>query len=68
MDFEVRGTIKKTMDFFNQQGIMEIIRVIPKPEQDIGFGIMSIFHYSKEVVITTLQSREEAEERLRNEN
>jgi len=68
MDMEVRGTIKKTMDFFNQQGVTEIIRVIPKPEQDIGFGIMSIFHYSKEVVIVTLKSREEAEARLKNEN
>ena len=66
MDFEIRGTIKKTMDFFNREGVTEIIRVIPYPEKDIGFGVMSLFHYSKKVVIITVQTREEAEEHLKN--
>ncbi|HXV27738.1 MAG TPA: hypothetical protein VD913_02115 [bacterium] len=66
MDFEVRSTIKKTMDFFNQRGVTEIVRVIPDPGKDIGFGIMSLFHYSKNVIIVTLKTRQEAEEHLKN--
>ena len=66
MDLEIQGIIKKTMDFFNEQGVTEILRVIPTPEQDIGFNIMSLFHYSKDVKFLILQSRQEAEERLRN--
>ena len=65
MDIEVQDAIKKTMDFFNQKGVKEIVRVIPSPEQDFGFNIMSIFHYSKDIKSMTLQSRKEAEERLR---
>ena len=67
MAFEVQGIIKKSMDFFNQHGVTEILRVIPDPEQDFGFNILSPFHYSKEVKFLTLQSREEAQARLRNE-
>src|SRR5258706_10433719 len=65
MDIEVQDSIKKTMDFFNQHGITEILRVIPSPEQDFGFNIMSIFHYSRDVKSMTFQSRNEAEELLK---
>lgn len=65
MNPDIKETVKKTMDFLNLQGVREIVRVIPNPEQDIGFGIMSVFHYSKEVNIITLESREEAWERGR---
>jgi hypothetical protein len=67
MDLEVRNSVKRVMDFLNEQGVTKILRVIPNPEKDIGFGIMSIFHYSKDVVILNVQSREEAEEHLRND-
>ena len=65
MDSEVQDSIKKTMDYFNQRGVKEIFRVIPSPEQDFGINIMSIFHYGRDVKSVTLQSRKEAEERLR---
>ncbi len=67
IDADVQDAIKKTMDFFNEQGVSEIMRIIPAPEQDIGFNIMSIFHYSKEVKFLTLSSREEAHELLKGE-
>ena len=61
---DVKEPLKRVMDFLNERGVKEILRVIPDPEQDIGLNIMSIFHYSKDVQIVTLQSRKEALERL----
>ena len=68
MESEVQATIKKTMDFLNKQGVTEIMRVVPAPEKDLGFNILSLFHYSKKVRFLTLNSREEAEERLNGED
>lgn len=62
---DVRETLKKIMDFLNTQGVQEIIRIIPNPAIDIGFNIMSLFHYSKEVKFITVNSREDAHARLR---
>ena len=55
---------KRLMDFLGDQGVTEILRVIPDPAQDIGLNIMGAFHYSKGVKFLTLQSREEAQSRL----
>ena len=51
--------IKKIMDLLNEHGISEIIRVIPDPEKDIGFSILSVFHYGKGVKVVTCQTLEE---------
>lgn len=67
MDAQVQGIIKKIMDILNERGVTEIIRVVPDPEKDFGFNIMSAFHYSKKVKIVVLPSREEAEEQLKSE-
>ena len=61
---DTREPIKKLMDFLDDQGVTEILRVIPDPVQDIGLNIMSLFHYSKDVRFFTFQSRKEAESRL----
>ena len=58
-DLEIAPVIKKSMDFFDSQGVTEIIRVIPDPAQDIGFNILSLFHYSKKVKFITVQSQKE---------
>ena len=64
MDLQVKDAITKAMDLFNDNGITRVLRVIPDDDKDIGFNILSAFHYSKGVKILTLQSREEALERL----
>lgn len=64
MDPEVLQVIKKNMDFLNEKGVAEVIRVIPKPENDFGFNILSICHYSKEVRLVVVKSRNEADARL----
>lgn len=63
MEDEVQIVIKKSMDYFNQAGVSEILRVIPDPNKDFGLNILSLFHYSKDVKFYTFESRQEAEER-----
>ena len=67
VDPNIQELVKRTMDLLNDQGVREIIRVIPDPERDIGFNIMSLFHYSKDVKIHTVEFREEADALLSNE-
>lgn len=64
VDPDIKEPTKKLMEFINSQGVTEILRVIPDPSHDIGLGIMSLFHYSKDVQFYTFQSRREAEARL----
>jgi hypothetical protein len=67
MEFSVKSEIEKAMDLFNAQGVTEIIRVIPDPNMDIGFNLMSASHYSKQIKVHTLRSRQEAEAYLGSE-
>jgi hypothetical protein len=65
MEPEVEGEIQKTMEFFSARGVSEVFRVLPDPDWDIGFNVMSRARYSKQVKIHTLRSRKEAEALLR---
>ena len=60
MEFEASATIKKVMDLCRQAGIARVVRVIPDPKKDIGFNIMSYFHYKRGVGIVTCESLGEA--------
>lgn len=60
MRWECAREIQKMMTRYAEAGVGEVIRVIPDPSRDIGFGIMSAFHYSSKVVIQTFQNRREA--------
>ena len=65
MDLTVQEPIAKAMDLLNAHGVTKVVRVIPDPAKDIGLNILSIFHYSKNVKILTVESRKDALERLR---
>jgi hypothetical protein len=67
MDLRVKREIEKGMDLFNAQGVTKIVRVIPDPNMDIGFNIMSASHYSKQIKVHTVRSRQEAEAHLGSE-
>jgi len=56
---EAVPVIKMIMDLLNQHGLSEVIRIIPEPDKDIGFNILSIFHYGKNVKVLTCQTPEE---------
>ena len=60
MDIRARVFIERIMDLFDTKGVSKVIRIIPDPGRDIGFNIMSKFHYSPGVVIHTYNSYQEA--------
>lgn len=61
MDRQTVFFVQKTMDLLNEKGTSKVIRIIPDPKKDIGFNIMSVFHYSQSVAVHTYRSYQEAE-------
>jgi len=60
MDFSCACYIDQVMDLCNQKGVATVVRVIPDPHKDIGFHVMSHFHYSRDVHIITCENMREA--------
>jgi hypothetical protein len=60
MDLACVPYIKRMMDLCNKQGVELVVRVIPDPHKDIGFNILSLFHYRRRVRIVTCPTLEEA--------
>ena len=53
MDAACAPLIGVIMDFFVEKQIASVVRVIPDPQKDIGFALMSHIHYGREVRTTT---------------
>lgn len=64
MDYACVPHIDRMMDLFNERGVDTVVRVIPNPYKDIGFSIMSLFHYRHGVHFMTCESLEEAKKHL----
>ena len=60
MEVSCAPHIRNIMDMCNQNGVAEVVRIIPDPKRDIGLQIMSYFHYSGDVHIVTCESVDEA--------
>lgn len=60
MDVACVPHIVRVMDLCREQEIGTVVRVIPDRDKDIGFGILSLFHYPQEVHIVTCESLAEA--------
>jgi len=60
MDLSCASAVAKIMDLCDEAGVAIVVRVIPKPKQDIGLQIMSLFHYGNDVWIKTCTSMDEA--------
>jgi anti-anti-sigma regulatory factor len=60
MDPACLTQIRKTMDLLNQTGVSRVVRVIPNPRKDIGFNILSLFHYRRGIPIVTCADLNEA--------
>jgi hypothetical protein len=60
MDPTCEPDMKRMMDLCNEKGVEIVVRVIPDPQKDIGFNIMSLFHYGRGVRITTCKTLSEA--------
>lgn len=65
VDIKVRPFIVKLMDLLNSNGVSKVVRIIPNNDKDIGFMIMSMFHYSSDVAIYTCKTHQEAEKHLK---
>lgn len=64
MDYACAKEIEASMDLFRAKGVAKVVRVVPDPHKDIGFKVMSYFHYGKDVPILTCETRAEALEKL----
>jgi hypothetical protein len=60
--------IAEIMDVFAQKQVASVIRIIPDPGKDIGLNILSQFHYSHELPISTVETLVEALDRLLEQN
>jgi len=60
MDPSCAQEIRVGMDYFRDRGVAQIVRVIPDQRKDIGFGIMSLFHYGADVKVQTVETLAEA--------
>jgi anti-anti-sigma regulatory factor len=60
MDTACIPYIRSAMDLFNKRGVAMVVRVIPDPRKDIGFNILSLFHYRQDIQIATCETLEEA--------
>lgn len=64
MDIETHKSIDQIMELCNKHKVSKVVRVIAKDTRDIGFNIMSLFHYSHGVIIHTCDSLEKAQQEL----
>lgn len=62
MDHECAVHIDRIMDLFHRRGVDTVTRIIPNPCKDVGFNIMSLFHYHYRhgIHIMTCKSMEDA--------
>jgi hypothetical protein len=57
--------IGQIMESCAEKGVELVVRLLPaEPSKDIGFAIMSHFHYAPDIRIVTCATREEAERLL----
>jgi hypothetical protein len=60
MDVACAPLIDKAMDLIDCRGVSMVVRIVPDPKKDIGFRVMSYFHYRPDVAIVTCETMEEA--------
>jgi anti-anti-sigma regulatory factor len=60
MDYTCAPAIEAVMDLFRKKGVALVVRVVPDPHKDIGFKVMSYFHYGQAIPVLTLDTRAEA--------
>jgi hypothetical protein len=64
MELECVPSLTKVMDQLRKSRPRLIVRIIPNPDKDIGFNLLSIIHYRGDVQILTCETRAEADRAL----
>jgi hypothetical protein len=60
MDSGAARHIAKIMDALAEKNVASVTRVMPDPHKDIGFNILSQFHYGANVKIETFETLADA--------
>src|SRR6266404_5729788 len=60
MDYSCAPLVDEAMDLIDCAGVSIVVRIVPDPKKDIGFRVMSYFHYRPDVAIVTCENMEEA--------
>jgi len=60
MELECVPWLGRAMELIDQAGVDLIARVIPDPHKDIGFNILTIFHYARRPQTATCKNVVEA--------
>ncbi len=60
MDYSCAPLVDEAMDLIDCAGVSTVVRIVPDPKKDIGFRVMSMFHYGADVGIVTVETMEEA--------
>jgi len=64
MDTACVPEVERMMDLCRDKGVGTVVRVVPKRSKDVGFNILSLFHYPKKVHVLTCATVAEAERAL----
>lgn len=64
MEANCAGEIGKIMELCEHKGMEMVVRIIPDPAKDIGFNILSVFHYHRRHRTVTCENLLEAAEIL----
>ena len=55
MDATAAQHIAAIMDLLREKHVASVVRVMPDPHKDIGFNILSQFHYGPEIRVETFE-------------
>jgi anti-anti-sigma regulatory factor len=67
MDAAAAPHLAKIMDLLAEKQVASVTRVMPDPHKDIGFNILSQFHYGPEIPIATFETLADALQALTEE-
>ena len=56
--------VGEIMDALAAKGVATVVRVMPDPRKDIGFNILSRFHYGPDIHVLTVETLADAIEAL----
>jgi anti-anti-sigma regulatory factor len=60
MDSAATHHVAEIMDALAEKQVASVMRVMPDPHKDIGFNILSRFHYGPEIQIATYETLADA--------
>ena len=68
MEFACTDYVGQIMDLCSTKGVSAVFRVVPDPKADLGYTLMSLFHYSRDVRTMTFENLADAMRSLAPEN